>query len=164
MPRRYTEPEPQRCGACANGGCCGRGDGSGTAGTVALGLSLGVSFLLLVVSGAVFKDFLPCVNVAFVVLLPVAVIISEMFARPKFLERGAREAEQASANFGACFLGVVLVSMVALPLVLLHTRQLTMPGFGLWMASTVISAASAIAVWLMRAAANAAVNTPTGAF
>jgi hypothetical protein len=140
------------CCAGGGGGCCGCGDRSGGAvpGTVALGVSLGLSFILLVVSGAVYKDFLPFINVAFVVLLPVAVIIGDMYKTPKFLRDQPNERAAVWANFGACTMGLIVVSMFALPLVLLHVQQLSAPGFGLWMASTVISAASAIFFFMAR--------------
>ena len=119
-------------------------------GTVALGISLGVSFILLVVAGAVFHDFLPFVNVAFVVLLPVAVIIGDMYKTPKFLRERPDERAAIWGNFGAMFMGMIVVSMFALPLVLLHVEQLSIPGFALWMASTVLSAASAIFFFMAR--------------
>ena len=116
-------------------------------GTVALGLSLGLSFILLVVSGAVFKPF---INVAFVVLLPIAVIIGDMYKTPKFLREQPNERAAIWANFGACTMGLIVISMFALPLVLLHVQLLSIPGFGFWMASTVISAASAIFFFMAR--------------
>jgi hypothetical protein len=146
-----------RGGCCGGGGggggcgCCGDDRSSGAVGgTVALGVSLGVSFILLVVAGAVYKDYLPFVNVAFVVMLPIAVIIGDMHKAPKFLRERPTERSAIWANFGACFMGTVIVSMFALPLVLLHVQQLSLPGFGLWMASTVISAVSAIAFFMIR--------------
>jgi hypothetical protein len=66
-PRRYI-PEQKSCCSCN----CGN---SAINGTIAMGISLGISFLLIVVAGAVYRDFLPFVNLAFVVLLPIAVLI-----------------------------------------------------------------------------------------
>ena len=141
---------------CGGGGCCGGGDGGccgadRSAGAVRGTVALGLSFILLVVAGAVYKDFLPFINVAFVVLLPVAVIIGDMYKAPKFLRAGmVDERVMLWGNFAAVFLGLVLVSMFALPLVLLHIQALTPQGFALWMASTVISAASAIFFFFAR--------------
>jgi hypothetical protein len=145
--RRYTTPE--RSGACSCGPCACGGGGEALV-TILLGVSLGLSFIFLVVAGAVFHDFLPFINLVFVVILPIAVVIGDMFQAPKFLQYGAGEREAVGANFGACFFGAVLVSMFALPLVLLHTRQVTNEGFALWIASTVVSSASAIFFWFAR--------------
>jgi len=134
-------------GAC---GCCGSDRSGGAAGTIALGVSLGASFILLVVAGAVYKDYLPFINVAFVVMLPLAVIIGDMYKAPKFLRERPTERSAIWANFGACTMGLIVVSMFALPLVLLHVQQLSVPGFALWMASTVLSAASAIGFFMIR--------------
>ena len=143
-PRRYI-PEPKSCCSCN----CG-GSNSAINGTIAMGISLGISFLLIVVAGAVYRDFLPFVNLAFVVLLPIAVLIGDLQKPTKYLE-STRDVKSANcANFGACILGVILISMIALPLVLLHINALTIQGFALWIASTIITGTSAIAYWFTR--------------
>lgn len=140
-PRRYV-PEQTNCCSCS---------ASPVNGTIAMGISLGISFLLIVVAGAVYRDFLPFVNLAFVVMLPIAVLIGDMQKPTKYLE-STRDIKSANcANFGACILGVILISMFALPLVLLHIKALSIEGFALWIASTVITGASAIAYWFTRA-------------
>ena len=57
---------------------------------------------------------------------------------------------QAWQNFGSCFFGVILASLFGLPLVLLHNNQLKPLGFGLWIASTVVTVVASSWYWMNR--------------
>jgi hypothetical protein len=138
----------------ARGGCC-RGcrseDGGAVRNTLFLGLTLGLSFLFLVLAAAIYKDYYPFLNIAFVVLVPVAVIIGDSLAGGGGGGYGVySESGSAWANMGHCFFGTVLISMFGLPLVLLHIGTVTPPGFGLWIASTVVTTFAAIFFWFAR--------------
>ncbi len=102
-------------------GCCkcgGEGN-KGAMNTIVLGVSLGVSFLLLILAAAIYHDYLPFLNIAFVVLVPIAVIIGDVLG-PSSLS-SYTETSMAWANFGTCTFGTIIISMFGLPLVLLHT-------------------------------------------
>jgi hypothetical protein len=104
-------------------GCCGGEDSSGAVrNTIVLGVSLAVSFLLLVVAAAVYRDYLPFLNIAFVVAVPMAVVVGDaMGGGSSSFGSGYTETAAAWANMGHCMFGTILASMFALPLVLLHT-------------------------------------------
>ena len=57
----------------------------------------------------------------------------------------------AWANFGSCFLGTILASLIGLPLVLLHVGALDTTSFALWMGSTAVTIAASVFYWLARA-------------
>ena len=135
---------------------------------------MGLSFLLLILSGTIGGSWVPMINLIAVFALPVYAVLSKQMAPageasglsgepPPFSEGAA-----IWANFGVCFLGVVLASMIGFPLILLHSvralqtapRQqhwrrvphppthahphpqqgtLTLPSFGYWMGSTAIA-------------------------
>jgi hypothetical protein len=49
------------------------------------------------------------------------------------------EKKVAWRNFGSCFIGLVAVSMLGLPLILLHQRTINNAGFAYWIASTFVA-------------------------
>lgn len=100
-------------------GCC-KSDNGGTAvrSTLILGAALGLSFLFLILAAAIYHDYLPFLNIAFIVLVPVAVIIGDVMGGSS--SYGTSETSVAWANFGHCSFGTIMISMFGLPLVLLH--------------------------------------------
>jgi hypothetical protein len=132
-------------------GCCRRSEDGGGAvqNTIFLGGALGLSFLFLVLAAAIYRDYYPFLNIIFVVFVPIAVIVGDSLAGGS---GGGIYSESSSAwaNMGHCFLGTVLISMFGLPLVLLHIGSVTGPGFGLWIASTVVTTLAALAFWYSR--------------
>ena len=104
--------------------CC-RDDGNGTAvrSTLILGGALGISFLFLILAAAIYHDYLPFLNIAFIVLVPVAVIIGDVMGGGSTTY--SSETSAAWANFGHCSFGTIMISMFGLPLVLLHTEAVS---------------------------------------
>lgn len=88
-----------------------------------MGSALGLSFLFLVLAAAIYHDYLPFLNVAFVVMVPVAVIIADMMSGGSMSSMS--ETGAAWQNFGSCLFGTILISMFGLPLVLLHTASVS---------------------------------------
>ena len=64
---------------------------------------------------------------------------------------GYEESKAAWANFGGCLMGTILASLLGLPLVLLHTGNLTPLPFGLWIGSTAVTVAASVFYWVGRA-------------
>jgi O-antigen/teichoic acid export membrane protein len=123
-------------------------DNHGIRHLIILILSLCVSFSLLIVAGVVGNSWLPMLNLAAVVLVPIAVILSEVIAGGSSTDYD--EVKQAWSNLGTCFFAVILISMVGLPLVLLHTNQLPMLAFWLWIGSTIVTFGAGIYYWFVK--------------
>jgi len=143
MGRRYSDES-----ACAERcACCSRAEPNSLALGV-LAFSLTLSFLLVILAGALESNWLPMLNLIAVVFLPVVTLLGDALgARDEdsgvFFDEGkcvcpfggrlrcrARGAplttylapthRAAWRNLGTCFFGLVCVSMFGLPLVLLH--------------------------------------------
>lgn len=99
-------------------------------GLFVLAATMGLSFLLLILSGTIGGSWVPMVNLIAVFALPVYAVLSKQMAPPDSSAGLSGEpppfAEGAAiwANFGVCFLGVVLASMIGFPLILLHSVRL----------------------------------------
>ena len=93
-----------------------------------MGVALAISFTLLVVAAAVYHDYLPFLNIAFVVVVPMAVVIGDAMGGGSSGGFGSSYNETAAAwtNMGHCLFGTILISMFGLPLVLLHTGAVRM--------------------------------------
>ena len=126
-------------------GCCECGS---VGKTIVLGVCLTISFGLLIAAGVIPNDnsWLPMINLGAIVLVPMCIIISDTFGRSDSYDEG----KQAWANFGACSLGVILASLLGLPVVLLKINDLSTTPFALWMASTGVTIGAAIWYWLAR--------------
>ncbi len=128
--------------------CCRGSENSAVRNTFILGGALSLSFLLIILAAAIYHDYLPFINIAFVVLVPIAVIIADMTSSGA--SASYSETAAAWANFGNCMFGVIMVSMFGLPLVLLHTGEVSNQGFALWIASTVVTVLAATWYWVAR--------------
>lgn len=93
-------------------------------------------------------------NLLFVLLLPFAAVITDTMGGSQAWA-GYDEKSAAFQSMGTCFVGVILVSLFALPAVLMHTGTIDGPVLGLWLTSTVLTAASAIYFFVARAQARA---------
>ena len=169
--------------------CCGCECENTSAALFALAASLCVSFILLMLAGALGGSWIPCINLVrvaarsasarsalssprlsaprpraprprgaaahgtrfpapsrhlqgAVVFLPVVAILQDSMGRSS---GGYDDRKMVWKNFGACFGGVVLASMLGLPLILLHAGVIRGPAFGYWLASTVITCLGAFA-------------------
>jgi hypothetical protein len=106
---------------------------------------MGLSFLLLILAGTIGGSWVPMVNLISVFVLPVyAVLARQLAPQPSVSSFVAAtppfdEGKAIWANFGVCFLGVVLASMIGFPLILLHSGVLTIVSFGYWMGSSAIA-------------------------
>jgi len=120
-----------------------------------LGVSMGVSLIFLLAAGIRYQDWLPMLNLIYVVLTPMAVVLSEALGMRSSYD-GYNELKAAWANFGGCFFGVILISLFGLPLVLLHNGSVGKEAFGLWIASTIVTFAASVYYWIARARAKAA--------
>ena len=137
-------------GGSNRGGCCKRGayDDAGccsckcacpsTVGIFILAATLGLSFLLLILSGTIGGSWIPMINLIGVFFLPVFAVLSGQLSTATS-DYSYSEGKAIWRNFGACFLGTVLCSMVGLPLILLHAGTLTNAAFGYWLGSTGIA-------------------------
>lgn len=114
-----------------------------------LGFCLGLSFILLIVAGAVFKNWYPMLNVAAVVLIPIAIILADATGSSS-VYMGYDETKAAFQNLSSCVFGTILASMFGLPLVLLHAGIVLPPEFGLWIGSTILTFAGAVYYWFAR--------------
>lgn len=122
---------------------------------IVLGVSLSISFILLLAAGIAFHNWLPMLNLAAVILIPVAVIMSESIGGASQYA-SYDEIRQAWNNFGSCIFGILLVSFIGLPLILLHSTAIQKEEFGLWIASTVVTMFGAIFYWSARMKARTA--------
>lgn len=114
---------------------------SSTAAVAVLGVTLSLSFLLLIICGSTGDGWLPMINLIAVLFLPIFSVLGGQLgggASSAFFN----EARHIWANFGACFLGLVLASMLGLPLILLHAGTLSLNAFGYWLGSTAIAVRS----------------------
>ncbi len=107
---------------------------------------MGLSLLLLILSGTIGGSWVPMINLIAVFALPVYAVLSRQLAPPPANDSYAapspprfEEGKAIWANFGVCFLGVVLASMIGFPLILLHSGVLTPASFGYWLGSTFIA-------------------------
>lgn len=114
-----------------------------------------MAFVFLLVAGIRYHNWLPMINLCFVVAVPIAVILSDAVGPSTFAGEYS-ERRAAFANFGSCLFGLILLSLFGLPLVLLHTAALDHASFGLWIASTVVIFVASIYYWIVRAAQKAA--------
>lgn len=105
-------------------------------------------------AGIAFKNWLPMLNLCAVVLVPAAVIMSETLGGSSSFS-SYDEGKMVWKNFGTCFFGTILVSLLGLPLILLHTSALDHSSFWLWIGSTVVTIAGAIWYWIGRSKAKA---------
>ena len=87
---------------------------------------------------------------AAVIFLPAVVIIADSLGGGNSYTGDVSELQQARRNMGSCFLGTVIASMLGLPLVLLHAGIVNSSAFGLWVASTVITASGSTAFLIIR--------------
>lgn len=118
---------------------------------IVLGSVLGLAICLLLASGFAFKNWLPMINIAFVIAVPIAVILAD--AVGSVTDGGTySEGKSAWANFSACLFGTIIISLFGLPLVLLHQTPpaLDVGPFALWIASTVMIFGAAIYYWVSR--------------
>ena len=94
---------------------------------------MALSLLLLILSGTLGGSWVPMINLISVFFLPVYAVLSRQLA-PRAAESPGSynaaatppfdEGKAIWGNFGVCFLGLVLASMVAFPLILLHSGTL----------------------------------------
>jgi hypothetical protein len=103
---------------------CTGSEGGPVRALLALSACLAVSFILLIVAGAVGHNWLPMINLGAVVLVPISVILSDTFGGSAFAA-SYDEGRAAWANFGSCFFGTLLVSLFGLPLVLYHVGSVS---------------------------------------
>lgn len=95
--------------------CCGPDyseSGHAVRNTIILGVALSVSFILLLVAGIVDKNWLPMINLGAIVLVPMAVLISDVMGGGAGMNAGVYdESRQAWINFGGAFFGIILASL-----------------------------------------------------
>jgi len=122
--------------------------------TIVLGCSLGVSFILLVVAGALPGggpgQWLPMVNVVAVLFIPVAIVLADSVAGSGASYAAYDETRAAYANFGACASGTLLASFLALPLTLFHAGLVDARALGFWLGSSVLTLGGALFYWFSR--------------
>ncbi len=121
---------------CERGCTCSCGGGS-TVGLFILAGTMALSLLLLILSGTLGGSWVPMINLISVFFLPVYAVLSRQLAPRAAESPGAYNAaatppfDEGKAiwgNFGVCFLGLVLASMVGFPLILLHGGTLCVVG------------------------------------
>ena len=131
------------------GGGYGDDNNRATRAVLILGCALGISFILLIVAGAVYNNWYPMLNVAAVVLIPIAIILADATGGSSTY-MGYDESKAALQNMSSCMFGTIMASMFGLPLVLLHAQVVNPPEFGLWIGSTIITFAGALYYWFAR--------------
>ena len=141
--------------------CCPSGDESAntaiTRQLLVMGITTGMSLCFLLAAGIRYSSeggWLAMLNLLFVLALPFAAVITDTFGASQSWA-GYDEKSAAWLGFGNCFLGLILVSLFALPLVLLHTGAIGGPVLGLWLTSTVLTAGASIWFAISRAQAKA---------
>lgn len=119
--------------------------------TMLLGASLCISFILLVVAGALPSgSWLPMINVIACVFIPIGIVLADSVSSGSSAFTSYDETKAAWNNFGSCFFGTVLASFVGLPCVLLHAGAVDTRAFALWIASTIVTMLGAVYYWQAR--------------
>lgn len=136
--------------ACA---CCRGEETSQSALTrqlLVLGISSAISLTFLLAAGIKYAQWLPMLNLIYVVLTPMAVIVAEGFGSSSSMD-GYNEVKAAWTNFAGCFFGIILTSLFGLPLLLFGNSIVSGPALGLWLASTVVTFIASLYYWISRA-------------
>jgi len=119
-----------------------------------LGVATGLSLVFLIIAGTEYGNWLPMINLAFVIISPMLVVISEALGTAPSWS-GYDESKAAWANIGGCIFGAVLSSLFGLPILLLHNGAISQPVFGLWLASTVVTFIASVYYAVARSIARA---------
>ena len=140
MPQDWAGAATRSRGSRGPGACCACALPS-SAGLFVLAATMGLSFLLLILSGTIGGSWVPMINLIAVFFLPVYAVLSGQLADDGATSSATffDEGKSIWRNFGACALGTVLVSMLGLPLILLHAGTLTGQAFGYWLGSTAVA-------------------------
>lgn len=120
--------------------------------TIVLGCSLGLSFILLVVAGALpggVGSWYPMINVIAVVFIPIAIVLADSVAGSSSIA-AYDETSAAYSNFGACASGTLLASFIALPLTLFHAGVVDSRALGFWLGSSALTLGGALFFWFGR--------------
>lgn len=110
---------------------------------IALSFVLAIGFLLVILSSALFGNYLPLLVVATYVIAPLPNAICGRWARPD--DFTAENDGSAVVDFGRFMTGFLVVMGIALPIMLAHCAVITMPAMvmsivgGLLIYSTIIS-------------------------
>jgi len=87
-----------------------------------LGLTIGLSFTMLVIGAAAYKAWVLFVDMIFILFVPLVIVLFNA-VNPRHDNWSDMTLQQKSvANFGTCVTGVLLTCLLGLPLVLLHTH------------------------------------------
>lgn len=88
-----------------------------------MGLTIGLSFCLLVVGAAITSAWVLFVDLVFVLCLPIIIVLFHMVNPKHDNWEDMTIAQRQTANFGTCVVAAVMSCLLGLPLVLLHTGE-----------------------------------------